>query len=109
MGELRQRQPRVECKDFLAFVRRHPCTACGAPAPSQAAHIRFSDAAAGSINPGIGRKSDDRRAVPLCSDCHLDAPDAQHRVGDERKFWERVGVNPFEVAAGLWAQFEASR
>ncbi len=105
MTELRQRDPRVECPAFLAFLRRKPCCACGAPAPSHAAHIRFSDAAAGKINPGIGAKSHDRRAVPLCADCHLDAPDAQHNVGNERKFWARVGKDPDEIADRLWGQF----
>lgn len=100
-----QRQPREECPAFLAFVRRRPCVACGAPPPSQAAHVRYSDAARGHVNPGVGAKSDDRRCVPLCADCHLDAPDSQHRTGDERKFWARVGTDPDEVAARLWAQF----
>ncbi len=103
--EVRQRQPRVECPAFLAFLRRKPCVACGAPAPSQAAHVRFSDAATGHVNPGVGAKPDDRRAVPLCASCHLDAPDSQHRIGDERKFWARVGKNPDEVAERLWGQF----
>lgn len=108
MSELRQRDPRVQCPAFLAFVRRCPCCACPAPAPSQAAHIRMGNPAIGKRNAGIGEKPSDRWAVPLCADCHLDAPDAQHKVG-ERKFWERVGVDPFALAAQLYAQFEESR
>lgn len=105
MAELRQRDPREECPAFLAFVRRKPCCVCGAPPPSHAAHVRFSDAATGNENPGVGAKSHDRRAVPLCPDDHLDGPGAQHRVGSERKFWARVGKNPDEIAARLWGQF----
>ena len=108
MAELRQREPRVQRPAFLAFVRRRPCCACGAPAPSQAAHVRMSDAATGNVNPGVGAKPDDRRCVPLCASCHLDAPDAQHRVG-ERRFWARVALNPYEIAARLYAQFETDR
>lgn len=105
MSDLRQRVPRVECPAFLAFVRRKPCCACGAPAPSQAAHVRFSDAASGNVNPGVGAKPSDRFCVPLCAGCHLDDPGAQHRVG-ERKFWARVGIDPYALAATLYAQFE---
>lgn len=103
-----QRQPRVECSAFLAFVRRRQCCACGTPAPSQAAHVRYSDAAHGAINPGVGAKPHDRRAVPLCPACHLDGPGAQHR-GSERKFWERVNIDPYKLASDLYAQFERRR
>ena len=106
---LRQRDPRVECPAFLAFVRRHACSACGAPAPNQAAHLRFTDPRYPEKRAvGIGEKPSDRWAVPLCAECHLDAPDAQHKVG-EHEFWKRVGVNPFELAANLYAQFERRR
>ena len=105
---VRQRIPRIHDKEFLKFVRSHACAACGCPPPSQAAHIRYSDAASGNINPGIGAKPDDSKTVPLCADCHLDAPDAQHNVG-EKAFWKRVGINPFELAANLYAQFERRR
>ena len=33
-----------------------------------------------------------------------DDPDSQHRSG-EKKFWARVGLDPFEIAATLWAAF----
>lgn len=104
MTELRQREPRDECPAFLVFVRRKACCACGAPAPSQAAHVRMGCREWEKRPTGIGEKPSDRWCVPLCSDCHLDVPDAQHRVG-ERKFWARVGKDPFEIAARLWAQF----
>lgn len=100
-----QRQPRVECPAFLAFVRRKPCCACGAPAPSQAAHIRMSSIAMGKRSTGIGEKPSDRWCTPLCADCHLDSPEAQHRVG-EQKFWYRVGIDPCSLASVLYAQFE---
>lgn len=106
--ELRQRDPRVECPAFLAFVRRRPCCACGAPAPSQAAHVRMGEPRLGKRNAGIGEKPSDRWAVPLCAPCHLDSPNAQHRVGEHR-FWIGVGLNPFKVAMDLYAQFERGR
>ena len=103
---VRQRQPRIECPAFLAFVRRHACCACGRAAPSQAAHIRMGCREIGKRPTGIAEKPSDRWAVPLCAGCHLDAPDAQHRVG-ESVFWARVGLNPFELAENLYAEFEA--
>lgn len=102
---LRQREPRVECPAFLAFVRRRQCCACGAPAPSQAAHVRFGNPAIGKRNSGIGEKPSDCWAVPLCADCHLDSPEAQHQIG-ERAFWARIGIDPFALATRLYAQFE---
>lgn len=104
MNELRQRQPREECQAFLAFVRRRPCCVCLAPPPSQAAHIRMSCPERGKRSSGIGEKPSDQWCTPLCTSCHLDAPDAQHK-GGERAFWTRVGVDPFETAARLWTQF----
>lgn len=105
---VRQRQPREECPAFLAFVRRRACCVCGAPAPSQAAHIRTACRTLGKRSTGLGEKPSDRWAVPLCSDCHLDSPQAQHRIGEYR-FWTRVGINPFKLALMLYAQFERRR
>jgi len=103
--ELRQRTPRQKCEEFLRFVRRRPCCACGAPAPSQAAHLRITDPRySQKRHVGIGEKPDDSWTTPLCAECHLDAPDAQHRVG-EPAFWARVGIDPFKLADRLWRQF----
>ena len=103
MNDLRQRQPREECPGFLAFVRRKKCCVCGNP-HSQAAHISMGDLARDKRPKGIAEKASDRWDVPLCVGCHLDGPDAQHK-GNERKFWDRVGLDPFEIAEKLWAQY----
>lgn len=105
---LRQREPRVECPAFLAFVRTKPCRSCGHPAPSQAAHIRMASIACGKRDTGKGEKPSDRWAVPLCAECHLDGPEAQHKVGEQR-FWYRVGTDPCSIAAALYAEFEQER
>jgi hypothetical protein len=102
--ELRQREPRVECPAFLAFVRRKPCCNCGAPPRSQAAHIRMASAMFGKRGIGMAEKPSDRWCVALCHDCHLDGPGAQHRIG-EQAFWKAAGLNPFVIATTLWAQF----
>jgi hypothetical protein len=101
---LRQRTPRVRDDAFLRFVRSHPCASCGHQPPSQAAHIRSSDAASGAFNPGIGAKPDDRWAIPLCQECHLDGSGALHRIG-EKKFFE--GWDPFAEASRFFLAFLA--
>ena len=108
MPELRQRQPRITDKAFLAFVRQQRCCVCSAPPPVQAAHIRYSDAAHGHINPGMGGRSNDSESLPLCAKCHLDDRDAQHK-GSERRFWERAGIDPFVLAANLYNRFKSEK
>jgi hypothetical protein len=105
MAALRQREPRVEAPGFLAYLRRLYCCACQAPPPVQAAHIRMGCLARGERSAGMGAKPSDRRAVPLCRVCHLDGPEAQHR-GSEAEFWRRAGIDPFAVAAALYAEYE---
>ncbi len=105
--ELRQRQPRVEDKAFLAFVRTRRCCSCGAPPPSHAAHIRMACRERGKRETGKGERPSDRYATPMCQTCHLDGPGAQHK-GPEAAFWRRVGVDPFAVAAALYAEFTSA-
>jgi len=75
----------------LAFVRQLPCVACGKAAPSEAAHVRSG------THGGVGVKSGDRYAVPLCIACHA----RQHRIG-ELTFWSALGIDPLNVALRLW-------
>ena len=67
---LRQRDPRVEDAKYLARIRELPCCVCGRPGPSDAAHIRMSDAAWGGHwgkrSTGMQEKPSDRWALPLC-------------------------------------------
>ncbi len=97
MSLLRQRQPREENAKYLAAIRLLPCLIC-LRSPSEAAHVRMRDLARGKTSPGIGRKPDDRYAVPLCHEHHLE----QHRRG-ERIFWETKGIDPIAVALELYA------
>ncbi len=105
---LRQREPRVEDKAFLAYVRLQRCCSCGAPPPSQAAHIRMACQERGKRATGKGEKPSDRWAVPLCQSCHQDGPGAQHR-GSEAAFWRRAGVDPFAIAEALYAAFKGAK
>lgn len=103
-----QRQPRVLDNGYLAFLRRQPCEARhlgGCSGRIDPAHLRFSDFRVGRVNPGKGRKSDDRWAVSLCRTHH----DAQHGFGDERRWWsDVVRRDPNELANTRYAEYRAS-
>jgi hypothetical protein len=48
----------------------------------------------------LGRKVSDEFAVPLCRTHHR----AAHCAGDERAWWEQVGIDPIKVARELWSK-----
>lgn len=82
----------------LSFVRALPCLSC-LGGPAEAAHVRFSDASRGKVNPGMGRK-DDFYVVPLCHWCHRDGPEAQHRC-NEADWWAGKGIDVLSICAAL--------
>lgn len=97
-----QRQPREKANGYLQALRRVPCTICGA-LPSDAAHLRFTNMAVGRRNPGMGMKSHDRFATPLCREHHTE----QHAAGNEAAWWAAHRMDPDALAAGLYAAFLA--
>ena len=70
-------------EEYKAWIREHPCNACGKRAPSEAAHT--------GNDGGMSMKASDYSCVPLCSDCHTKAPAAYHRVG-KREFERSKGL-----------------
>jgi hypothetical protein len=100
-----QRQPRERNPAFLAWLRRLPCVAGavigGCEGPVQAAHLRYSDASTGRISPGLQSKPSDRFATSLCAHHHLHD---QHLTA-ERLFWQRLNIEPGELAAALYEAF----
>ncbi len=101
-----QRAPRVHDAAYLNYIRRQPCCACGKAAPSQAAHIRSGYPEAGWRSTGMAEKPDDRRTLPLCRDCHLDGPKAQHRT-NERAWWQKLDIYPPALCDEYIASYEA--
>lgn len=69
---------------YRQWIRSLPCAACGIEPAGEAAHT--------GSDGGMSQKSSDYSCVPLCSDCHTQAPDAYHRVG---KAAFEVGRNVF--------------
>lgn len=50
-----------------------------------------------------GLKAGDQYSVPLCPDHHQNGPDALHKHGNEREWWERHGIDAIELSLSLWA------
>lgn len=88
--------------DYLAMVRDLPCLYCGVEPCGEAAHVKFSCSAFGKKNK-LGKKPDDRDALPLCRDDHQNARHAQHK-GNEEAFWIALGIRPYAVTEKLYAQ-----
>jgi hypothetical protein len=80
-------------RNHLRFVASQPCLVCGRR-PSDAHHIKFAEQRA------MGRKVSDRFTVPVCRLHHREL----HRRGDERAWWDRLGIDPLPVAGDLWAR-----
>ena len=82
---------RLRDREHLKFVGTQPCLACGRT-PSDAHHLKFAQARA------LGRKVSDEFVVPLCRLHHREL----HRLGDERKWWQQLNIDPIEAARRLW-------
>jgi hypothetical protein len=89
---------RVRDKDHLRFVSTQPCLICGRT-PADPHHLRFAQSRA------LGRKVSDEWVVALCRGHHREV----HRHGDERDWWEKIGIDPNVAARSLWLQSHPSR
>jgi hypothetical protein len=87
---------------YLEMIRQLPCIKCGMEPCGEAAHVRLTSAAFHKRG-GIGKKPEDRWALPLDRGCHQVDPDALHRVG-EYLFWHALGINPLLICERLYAQ-----
>jgi hypothetical protein len=85
---VRERDP-----NHLRFVASQGCLICGR-SPSDAHQLKFAEARA------MGRKVSDKFTVPLCRLHHREL----HRIGNERAWWQRQGLDPLPIAAMLWAR-----
>jgi hypothetical protein len=63
---------------YLAWIRTLPCVVCGTSSAVEAAHTN-------ALGPrGMGQKTSDFSAIPLCSGHHQLDTDSYHRLGEER-------------------------
>ena len=81
---------------YLAWIREMSCVACGVDGRSEAAHT--------GTDCGMSQKASDYSCVPLCADCHTQAPGAYHCIG-KRAFEERHGLSLARVVERLNAQW----
>ena len=91
---------RVIAAEHKARIAQLPCVICSA-SPVHVAHVRYTSRDDGAEQPGMGRKPDDWRVVPLCPRHHQTGRDAQHSMGEER-FWREHGINPYALARALY-------
>ncbi|MCW2218793.1 hypothetical protein M2232_002325 [Bradyrhizobium japonicum] len=91
-----ERQPRQHDRAYLDYVRTLPCAICGETTTVEAAHLRVGSINHGKRDTGMGEKSSDRWAVPLCGRHHRE----QHTM-NELEFWAKYGINPFELAISI--------
>jgi len=70
-------------EDYKDWIRTLACCACGVEGRSEAAHT--------GADGGMSMKASDYSCVPLCPDCHTQAPGAHYRVG-RRQFERSEGI-----------------
>lgn len=101
---LRQRSPRVRDEKHLAYVRAQPCCVCGSTRNVEAAHLKLRLPEIGKEMPGMSEKASDEFTTPLCHYHHQSGILAQHKIGEQRFWFEVHGRNPFEIATRLWTE-----
>lgn len=92
------RDPREHDDRYLDALRQCACLRCGIDPCGEAAHIRENRP--GKMT-GMGEKPSDQWALPLCPDCHRNAPDALHQVG-EAPFFQALEIDPFRICEALY-------
>ena len=92
-----KKRPAQKDADHLKWLHELPCIVTGTR-PVDAAHVNYADPAYGKRERGKSEKTDDKFAVPLCRVEH----DRQHHMGDERVYWQSVGIDPLKVALALY-------
>ena len=78
--------------EYKAWVRSLPSVGCGIEGRSEAAHT--------GEDGGMSMKASDYSCVPLCPDCHTQAPGAYHRIG-KRAFENEYRLSFEEIASRL--------
>ena len=87
------KQDRIRRERYLKTLRGSPCLVCSRGA--EAHHLQHVG------ERGVGMRSGDNWAVPLCHDCHMDL----HRFGDERTWWDLMGIDAKAWAERNWERY----
>jgi hypothetical protein len=89
------KQPRLRSEKYLRSLREMPCLSCGIAPAGVAHHLLRAE------ERGVGLKTGDNHAVPMCNPCHT----RLHMNGDEIMFWDLVGINAYQWANKNWREF----
>ena len=81
---------------YRAWIRTHPCSACGTIQSIECAHT--------GRDGGMAQKASDFSSIPLCSWCHTLGPYAYHRVG-RAAFERRNRIDCAQLSKTLAAQW----
>lgn len=80
----------------LDLIRGLPCSVCLVPPRSEAHHLKQ-----GTGERGMGLRSTDKHAVPLCNEHHHEVEHAGSR--NERDWFRSFGIDALGLALALWA------
>ena len=98
----RKRAQRGPSRDalYLSWIRTLRCSACGKPAPSEAAHT--------GTDGGLGIKASDYSAIPLCAHCHRVGMYSYHAAG--KKTFAAMFCLDYDALVqkykGIWEQLQ---
>ena len=84
---------KIRDEKYLKTLRGSPCLVCGRGA--EAHHLQHVG------ERGVGLRSGDNWAVPLCHNCHM----SLHKFGNERKWWNIEGIDVIEWAEKNWEKY----
>lgn len=109
VASTKQKRPRIEDKQHLAWIKTLHCCICGILG-SDPAHIRSVNPVYGKRETGGGEKAGDKWTVPLCRRHHdeqhntkLELSDARKENTAELRWWASKNIDPFGLALALFA------
>lgn len=88
---------------YKAWIRSLACAACGSTWDVEAAHT--------GTDGGLRQKASDHSCIPLCADCHTQAPHAQHRNREacEARILAQVGLTVDQLVHDLNAEWKLGK
>jgi hypothetical protein len=96
LGYWPRAQAPLRDKAYLSWIREMPLNDCAVEGRSEAGHT--------GTDGGMRQKASDYSCVPLCANCHTQAPGAYHRIG-KRAFQERRGLSFARMVERLNAEW----
>lgn len=95
----------IKDPEYLHFIHQINCIICEGGRIGVSVRFRAPAVEAHHAGErGLGQKADDRTAIPLCRDHHLEGKDAVHKLG--KKFWAHHGIDKQHLIKRLNDTFE---